>query len=214
MPDPRLSPRRPRRQCGNPPAGHCCIRQCAFPRRLPPFAPAPQQKGGDAGAFCCELQSAARHRRKRPDFADHCDNAWGTQPLLHRPQNLGIARSPDQNDPLRIEPVRRKSGSVKIRARQTPQHHPVFEWLPLRHVFCPSPPVCGRREPTPDAIRGRGPSRKAWESEVGATAARNAELPPPHPDPLRPRGRRGRIEPLSALQGGEGGARSRQRLGG
>jgi len=38
--------------------------------------------------------------------------------------------------------------------------------------------------------RGRGPRRKVWEGEVGRAAARNLWLPPPHPDPLRPRAER------------------------
>ena len=50
-------------------------------------------------------------------------------------------------------------------------------------AFCPSPPACGGR--------GRGPRRKAWEGEVGRAADRSLRLPPPHPDPLRPQGRRG-----------------------
>ena len=122
MPDPRLSPRRPRRQCGNPPAGHCCIRQCAFSRRLPPFAPAPQQKGGGAGAFCCELQSAARHRRKRPDFADHCDNAWGTQPLLHRPQDVGRSAGANEDEPARVDAEERQARPVEIEMAPAPEH--------------------------------------------------------------------------------------------
>src|SRR5207237_6955337 len=59
--------------------------------------------------------------------------------------------------------------------------------------FCPSAPACGGR--------GRGPARRepqargldpwGWEGEVGSAAVRNEGLPPPHPDPLRPGGRRG-----------------------
>jgi hypothetical protein len=50
-------------------------------------------------------------------------------------------------------------------------------------AFSPSPPACGGR--------GRGPRRKAREGEVGRAADRSLRFPPPHPDPLRPQGRRG-----------------------
>jgi len=90
--------------------------------RLPAIAPAPQQKGGDAGAFRGELQPAARHCRKRPDLADHGEDAGSAQPLFHRPQDLRIARRPDQHDAPGIEPVRSKSWPVKIRASKAPQH--------------------------------------------------------------------------------------------
>src|SRR5271169_5882017 len=55
----------------------------------------------------------------------------------------------------------------------------------------------------PSGGRGRGPARRkpqahgldpwGWEGEVGVAAVRNEGLPPPHPDPLPPKGRRGRI---------------------
>jgi len=50
-----------------------------------------------------------------------------------------------------------------------------------------------RERPTPhgsaqSAARGQAP---AWEGEVGRAANQSLLLPPPHPNPLRPRGRRG-----------------------
>ena len=89
-------------------------------RGLAAVAPAPQQKGGGAGAFRSELQAAARHHGERPDFANDCDNARGAQPFLHHPQDLGITRYPDQHDPPGIEPVRREARPIKIWARQAP----------------------------------------------------------------------------------------------
>ena len=124
MPDPRLAEAGTRRQRGDAPAGYSRVRQSAFARRLPAVAPAPQQKGGDAGAFRGELQSAARHHGERPDFTDYRGNARGAQPFLHRPQDLGIARRPDQHNQPRIKPVRREARPVKVWARQAPQHHP------------------------------------------------------------------------------------------
>lgn len=62
---------------------------------------------------------------KRPDFADDCDNAGSVQPLLHCPQDLGIARCPNQYDAAGIEPLRGKARPVKIRAGQAPQHHTI-----------------------------------------------------------------------------------------
>src|SRR6266478_9235173 len=47
---------------------------------------------------------------------------------------------------------------------------------------CPSPPACGGR--------GRGPAWLRREGEVGSGCSRRG-APPPHPDPLRPQGRRG-----------------------
>src|SRR5207248_1563258 len=55
IPYPRLSPSWQRRERGNAPASYGGVRQSALARRLPTFAPAPQQKGGDAGAFRGEL---------------------------------------------------------------------------------------------------------------------------------------------------------------
>jgi len=75
--------------------------------------------------FRGELQSAARHHREGPDFTDHSDNPRGAQPFLHRPQDLGIARRPDQHDPPGIEPVGGEAGPVKVRTRQAPQHQVV-----------------------------------------------------------------------------------------
>ena len=124
MPDPGLSPSGLRRQRGDPPSGYRRIRQSAFARRQPPVAPAPQQEGGDAGALRGELQPAARHHREGADFADHCGNAGAAQSFLHRPQDLGIARRPDQHDPPGIEPVRREPRPVNVWARQAPQHYP------------------------------------------------------------------------------------------
>ena len=123
MPDPGLSPSWQRRERGNAPASYGGVRQSALARRLPAIAPAPQQKGGDAGAFRGELQSAARHHGERPDFADNCDNARGAQPFLHRPQDLGIARRPDQHDSPGIEPMDGQTGAVKIRAALAPHYH-------------------------------------------------------------------------------------------
>src|SRR6266446_1769981 len=48
---------------------------------------------------------------------------------------------------------------------------------------CPSPPACGGR--------GRGPAWLRREGEVGSSACSRRGAPPPHPDPLRPQGRRG-----------------------
>jgi len=73
--------------------------------------------------FRGELQSAARHHREGPDFTDHSDNPRGAQPFLHRPQDLDIARRPDQHDPPGIEPVRRKARPVEIRAALAPHYH-------------------------------------------------------------------------------------------
>jgi hypothetical protein len=124
VPDPWFSWQRLRWLRGDPPSGHRRIRQSAFARRLPAIAPAPQQKGGDAGAFRGELQSAARHHGERSDFTDYRGDAWGAQPLFHSPQDLGIARCSDQHDPPGIKPARRESWAVKVWARQAPQHHP------------------------------------------------------------------------------------------
>jgi hypothetical protein len=76
--------------------------------------------------FRSELQPAARRRGKRPDLADHRGNAGGAQPLLHRPQELAIARRRDQHDMPGVEPVGRKSWTVEIRAREAPQNKPIF----------------------------------------------------------------------------------------
>jgi branched-chain amino acid transport system ATP-binding protein len=38
-----------------------------------------------------------------------------------------------------------------------------------------------------------GPTLQAWEGEVGGPADPSQRLPPPHPNPLRPRGRRGGV---------------------
>src|SRR6266436_10020009 len=48
---------------------------------------------------------------------------------------------------------------------------------------CPSTPACGGR--------GRGPAWLRREGEVGSSACSRRGAPPPHPDPLRPQGRRG-----------------------
>ncbi len=54
--------------------------------------------------------------------------------------------------------------------------------------------LCFRRFlPLSARLRGEreGPTPQAWEGEVGRAADRSLRLPPPHPDPLRPQGRRG-----------------------
>jgi hypothetical protein len=124
-PDSRLSPRGLRRQRGDPPPGYRRIRQNALARRLSSVAPAPQQEGGDAGALCGELQPAARHRGESSDFTDHRGDAGSAQAFLHRPQDLGVARRPDQHEMLGIEPVGGKAGPVEIQAGKTPQDHAV-----------------------------------------------------------------------------------------
>src|SRR6516162_9796744 len=111
-----------RRQRSDPPSGHRRIRQIAFAHCLPAVAPAPQQKGGNAGALRGELQPAARDRRERSDFADHRGDAGSAQPLLHRPQDLAIARCPNQHEARGIEPMGGEAGPVEIRARKTPQN--------------------------------------------------------------------------------------------
>jgi hypothetical protein len=121
-PDSRLASYGTRRQSGDPPSGCGRIRQSAFAHRLSAIAPASQEKGSGAGVFRGKLQAAARNCAKRPDFADDCDNAGSVQPLLHCPQDLGIARRPNQYDPAGIEPVGGEARPVKIRAGQTPQH--------------------------------------------------------------------------------------------
>src|SRR5882757_5459602 len=56
--------------------------------------------------------------------------------------------------------------------------------MPVTRAACPSPPTCGGR--------GRAPTRKRREGEAGYAQVRTHVLPPPHPDPLRPQGRRER----------------------
>ena len=73
--------------------------------------------------FCGELESTARHRRKRPDFADNRCDAGSAQPLFHCPQDLGIAPCLNQHDPTGVEPVGGKTKPIEIRVRQTPEHH-------------------------------------------------------------------------------------------
>jgi hypothetical protein len=76
---------------------------------------------------------------------------------------------------------------------------------------CPSPPACGgrgrgpaRREP-----QARGLDPRGREGEVGRAAVRNPGAPPPHPDPLRPQGRRGGYSgcQICACPSTKGGAR-------
>jgi hypothetical protein len=99
------------------------IRLGAFARRLTSIPPAPQQKGDNAEAFRGELQTAARHCGERPDFADHCGDPGGAQPLLHRPQDFGIARRVDQHDTPGIEPAGGEPRAIEIRSRKAPQYH-------------------------------------------------------------------------------------------
>src|SRR5437764_5042100 len=54
---------------------------------------------------------------------------------------------------------------------------------------------------SPLSARLRG-ERERRESEVGGAAPRNTGPPPPHPNPLRPRGRRGDV-PRCAIQLGQ-----------
>ena len=82
-------------------------------RRLAAAAPAPQQQGGDAGALGGELQPAARHHRQPPRPRRpprRCPGA--AQPLLHRPQDLVVAR--------RRGPARSAPGSSPCAARPGP----------------------------------------------------------------------------------------------
>ena len=82
--------------------------------------------------LCGELQPAARHCGERPDLADHGEDAGDAQPLLHRPQDLGIARRPNQHDAPGIEPVRSETQSVKVWASKAPQHHTPSPSLPRK----------------------------------------------------------------------------------
>ena len=155
-----------RRQRSDPPSGCGRIRQSAFTRRLPPIAPAPQQKGDDAGALRGELQPAAHHRGEHPDFADHRDDAGSAQPLLHRPQDLGVARCPDQHETRRIEPVGGDPGPVEIRAGQAPQHHAVSRRTNRPHLTPTlSAPKSGEGEPP-----CLTPLSALWGGEGGAQA--------------------------------------------
>ena len=49
-----------------------------------------------------------------------------SQPILHRPQNLGIAQRSYQHDASGIEPLSGQTGPVKIRTGETPHHHAVL----------------------------------------------------------------------------------------
>src|SRR5271166_811355 len=66
---------------------------------------------------------------------------------------------------------------------------PIFR----ERASCPSPPACGGRgrDPARRQPQARGLDPRGREGEVGGAAARNGGDPPPHPDPLRPQGRRG-----------------------
>ncbi len=145
MSDPRLAAGRGRRHCGDTPARRRGARPAALARRLRRIAPAPHDEGGDTGALGGELQAAARHHRQRSDLADHCrGDAAGAQPLLHRPQNLGVVRGPDQHEAAGIEPLGGEAEAVKIRSLQTPRHNAIG----------------GRGEPADDA-GGKGGGERA-----------------------------------------------------
>src|ERR1051326_403458 len=62
------------------PARHGGARPLAFSGRLLAIAPAPQQKGRDAGMLGGELQAAAGDEREAPDLADHRGETGGAQP--------------------------------------------------------------------------------------------------------------------------------------
>jgi hypothetical protein len=72
------------------------------------------------------LQSAARDRGERSDFADHRRDAGSAQAFLHRPQDLAVARRLNQHDARRVEPVRGEAGPVEVRAGETPQYDAVL----------------------------------------------------------------------------------------
>src|SRR5271167_2278404 len=65
--------------------------------------------------------------------------------------------------------------------------------LIFRERLWPSPPACGGRgrDPARRQPQARGLDPRGREGEVGGGAARNGGGRPPHPDPLRPQGRRG-----------------------
>jgi hypothetical protein len=72
-----------------------------------------------------ELQSSACHRWEGADFADHRGDASDAQPFLHRPQDVGVACDPHQHQARGIESMRCKTGPVKVRLSEAPQHDAV-----------------------------------------------------------------------------------------
>jgi hypothetical protein len=67
-----------------------------------------------------------------------------------------------------------------------------LHWYLCRRAISPSPPACGGR--------GRGPVAAATGRVRWARRNHGARAPPPHPDPLRPKGRRGRINKLFPIK--------------
>lgn len=89
--------------------------------------PTPQHKGGEAGLLGGELQPTARHHRQAADLADHGGDAprnitGRVQPLLHRPQDVVVARRADQHETAGIEPPGGEARPVKIAPPEAPQH--------------------------------------------------------------------------------------------
>src|ERR1051326_7349465 len=113
-----------RGQCRDAPAGHGGARPLAFSRGFRAVAPAPQQKGRDAGMLGGELQPAAGDKRQSPDLADHRDEAGGAQPFFDGPQYVLVARRADDDKARRVEPMRQEPRPVQIGPLQAPQHRP------------------------------------------------------------------------------------------
>src|SRR5436190_5048102 len=111
-----------RRQGGDAPAGYRRTWPLPLGRRRCGVAPAPQNQSGDAGAFGGKLQTAARHHRQAADLPDHGGEAGAAQAFFDGPQNVVIARRPNDYEARRIEAVRRQPQPVKVGPLQAPQN--------------------------------------------------------------------------------------------
>ncbi len=120
------------RQGGDPPLRRRRGRHAALPRRDAAGRPAAQHQRRDARGLGGKLQPPSRRRRQVGDLAEHRGDAAVAvavaaaaalpQRLLHRPQHIGVAPPPHDEEPRRVEAESGETGRVEVAADETPQH--------------------------------------------------------------------------------------------
>src|SRR5258708_32752454 len=85
-------------------------RRRALSSRRAGRAPAPQHEAGDAARLPSELQAAAGSRRQRANLAEHRGPGGAPQPLLHRPQYVGVVAATRDDEPLGRQAVGGEAG--------------------------------------------------------------------------------------------------------
>src|SRR5262249_8709070 len=85
-----------------------------------------EDEAGDAAGLRRQLQAAGGGGVEVVEFAQHGGQRTAAQPLLQRPQSVGLPRRRDDDEPRRIEAAGGQPRRIEVERRLAPPNRPGF----------------------------------------------------------------------------------------